>query len=76
MAENLMNNYYLNQTPSIEEVKTDANLAFSKVKYREEHKPRGYKPPIVNDDKCVFIFKRGSGGSWVATHCICNSNLP
>jgi hypothetical protein len=39
-AENLMNNYYLNQTPSIEEVKTDANLAL-REKYREEHKPRG-----------------------------------
>ena len=75
MAENLMKNYYLDQNPSIEEIKTDTNLAYSRVKYQETLRPKGIGEIIVNDGKCVFLFRRRSDGVWVATHCVWNSNV-
>jgi ketosteroid isomerase-like protein len=75
MAENLMKNYRINQNPTIEEVKTDAGLAYSRISYRETYYPRDGGKPVVNDGKGVYLFRRRSDGLWVSTHIIWNSNV-
>jgi ketosteroid isomerase-like protein len=75
MAENLMKNYRINQNPTIEEIKTDADLAYSRISYRETYYPRDEGKPIINDGKGVYLFRRRSDGVWVSTHIIWNSNV-
>ena len=76
MAENLMRNYHINQNPSIDEVKTDNGLAYSRISYRETYNPKGDGEPIINNGKAMYLFRRRSDGSWIATHCVWNSNVP
>jgi ketosteroid isomerase-like protein len=70
--------YHSVETMSAEEVKLMGSWAFLRVNYTYQGTPKAGTDvePIKEDGKGVFLLQRKPDGSWVATHCVWNSNLP
>jgi uncharacterized protein (TIGR02246 family) len=66
------------ETMSGEEIKVIGDFAFVRVNYTYEGtpKPDADVEPRKEDGKGVFLLRREADGSWVATHCVWNSNVP
>ena len=71
----LTENYIVDQKVTVDEVGVSGDLAYSRFFSREKFTPKGDAPAMENDGKNIFIFKRQSDGSWLATHGIWNSNI-
>ncbi|MCU0962594.1 MAG: DUF4440 domain-containing protein [Pirellulaceae bacterium] len=61
-----------------EEIKIRDAFAYALVSYTYEGTPKPGQDvePLQEDGKGIFLFQRRPDGTWVATHCVWNSNLP
>lgn len=66
------------ETMTAEEVVIAGPIAFARVNYTYEGTPKpGIDVELLKEDgKGIFLFRRRPDGSWVATHCVWNSNIP
>ena len=66
------------ETMSGEEIRVTGPFAFARVNYTYQGtpKPDAGVEPRKEDGKGIFLLQRRPDGSWVATHCVWNSNLP
>ena len=58
------------------EVKTDSNLAYAVWTGIENNTPKKGGETMRNENKCIFILRRGSDGSWKGTHAMWSLSHP
>jgi len=58
------------------EVKTDSNLAYAVWTGFENNTPKKGGETMRNENKCMFILRRDSDGSWKGTHAIWSISHP
>jgi uncharacterized protein (TIGR02246 family) len=61
---------------SPQEIEISGDIAFARVFYKQSLTPKGGGESTQTDGKSIWILKRQTNGSWQATHCIWNSNIP
>jgi len=71
----LFEHYKSVETMSVEEVQVAGGFAFARVNYTYRGTPKTDAKPREEDGKGIFLFRRRPDGSWVATHCVWNSNI-
>ena len=69
--------YTIQRNFSIEEIEMDGNYAFARTISEETYTPQtGEGEPMKANSKGLFLLRHISGGTWLCTHCIWNSNDP
>jgi uncharacterized protein (TIGR02246 family) len=70
-------NYRIKQDITINEIKVIDDFGYIRGETAEEYIPLkdGFKPMSIRG-KGIFMFRRQSDGSWLATHCAWNFNTP
>ena len=72
-AEPYFSQYNIEFKPTIEEIKIISEFAYLRFTVIEKYTPKtGNAEPLVVTDKDLFLLRKESDGSWVATHGIWN----
>lgn len=71
----LFEQFNIDETISVEEIKVANGFAFARVHYAARGTPKEEAEPYQEDGKAIFIFQQKPNGSWVSTRCIWNSNI-
>ena len=69
--------FNVDQKGTVEEVRVVENFAFIRTDFTEKYTPLVTDTePFLIHIKAIFLLKKNSDSSWVATHCIWNYNSP